>query len=313
MFHRVCPEVKRTIPASVIEITPEYFKQVINFFTTQGYSIVPIGEVPRLLSSSDRTNRFVVFTFDDGYIDNYTTVYPILKKHNIPFTIYVSTDFPDRQAVLWWYMLEELVQKNDRLDFTTIEGHMQLECRTLEEKILAAGVVRRLLKFSNPKQFSTIVDSLFKKHDIDPLVKVNSLAMSWSQIVELSKDPLVTIGAHSVHHYPLNLLELASAQSEILDSRRIIQERISKKVDHFAYPFGGRNEAGEREFGIVKNAGFITATTSRMANLFHAHARHLESLPRLDVPALQDLDTLNAALDGYIPARKNRLKRVITE
>ncbi len=312
MFHRVCPAVERTIPASVIEVTPEYFERVIALFSDRGYHFASLNELPDLLAGTGKKKPFVIFTFDDGYIDNFTTAYPILKKHRIPFTVYISTDFPDRQAVLWWYMLEDLVRDRSSLDLKIGEERHHFECNSLSEKRTAATFARKMLKYAHPDDFLHIVDSVFSKNGVDPLEKVKTLAMSWSQIRELSCDPLITIGAHSLHHFALKLLDPESAKHEILGSKKLIEQKIDLKVEHFAYPFGGSNEAGAREFAFVRNAGYLTGTTSRMGNIFADHARHTECLPRLDVPFLKNLSTLKAALDGAIPARMNRFKRIVT-
>jgi len=50
-------------------------------------------------------------------------------------------------------------------------------------------------------------------------------------------------------------------------TNELIQSKIGKKVEYFAYPFGSKNEVGKREFEIVKKLGFKTATTTRNGNI----------------------------------------------
>jgi peptidoglycan/xylan/chitin deacetylase (PgdA/CDA1 family) len=312
MFHRVCPPVQRTLPASVMEVTPAYFEEVIHFFQSKKYHFASLAEIPELLFPRRKTQKFVAFTFDDGYKDNFTTAYPILKKHDVPFAIYVCTDLPDKKAVLWWYMLEDLVQKQAVIKFTVMGRDFNFISRTAEEKRIAYNTIRRMLKYSQPADFQELVINIFLRNAIDPLEKVKGLALDWQMLRELSRDPLVTIGAHTMRHYVLQELAENMARKEIIHSKQILEERLKIKIAHFAYPYGGRNEALQREFSLVKKAGFLTGVTARTGNLFHGHADHLESLPRLDVPSLQDLRHLQVALDGYLPARMNRLKRIVT-
>src|SRR5438105_3082694 len=108
MFHRVLPETDklRIHNHKSLEVSPEYLENLIQFFKKENYRFVSLDDVMQRGSNSKAQKKFVVFTFDDGYVDNYTYAYPIFKKHNVPFTIYVATSLPDGNAVLWWYLLE---------------------------------------------------------------------------------------------------------------------------------------------------------------------------------------------------------------
>jgi peptidoglycan/xylan/chitin deacetylase (PgdA/CDA1 family) len=66
-------------------------------------------------------------------------------------------------------------------------------------------------------------------------------------------------------------------------NKQMLESAIQYEVKHFAYPFGERNSAGAREARMAQNAGFVTAVTTRMGNLFREHAAHPFTLPRLTV------------------------------
>ena len=51
----------------------------------------------------------------------------------------------------------------------------------------------------------------------------------------------------------------------------------------FAYPYGDKTSAGTREFNIIKELGYDTATTTRNGMVFPEHAQHLQSLPRISL------------------------------
>ena len=46
--------------------------------------------------------RTAIITFDDGYKNNYTEAFPILKKYNIPATIFLTTGHIETNNVFWW-------------------------------------------------------------------------------------------------------------------------------------------------------------------------------------------------------------------
>ena len=85
MFHRVCPKSSkpRIRGNAGLEVTPEYLENMILFLRKNNYEIVPLGRVDKILNENLGRKKFAVFTFDDGYIDNYLHAYPILKKYEI--------------------------------------------------------------------------------------------------------------------------------------------------------------------------------------------------------------------------------------
>ena len=119
MFHRVCPtdERMRIQGNSGMEVTPRYLESLIQYLLRLNYEIISLDSVYERLEKGHRGKKFIAFTFDDGYYDNFLYAFPILKKYNIPFTIYVATNYPDGLLTPWWYLLEELILKNDRLEF----------------------------------------------------------------------------------------------------------------------------------------------------------------------------------------------------
>lgn len=83
--------------------------------------------------------------------------------------------------------------------------------------------------------------------------------MTWDQLRELTKEPLVTIGAHSVTH-PLDMTMLSedAATKEIAQSKADLEKELGKKIDYFAYPNGKFNNALQK---LTEQAGFKMAFT----------------------------------------------------
>ena len=101
------------------------------------------------------------------------------------------------------------------------------------------------------------------------------------EITELSKDEIVTIASHTKNHYALNKLVEEDIINEVLSANTRIESKIKKKVTHFSYPFGSKNEIGYREFDLLKKMDFKTVTTTRNGNIYREHKNHLECLPRI--------------------------------
>jgi peptidoglycan/xylan/chitin deacetylase (PgdA/CDA1 family) len=307
MFHRLCKAGEKSSinSNSALEVTPEYLEEIILFFNKKGYDFISIGDVPRILNTGKQAHKFVVFTFDDGYTDNYTLAYPIFRKHKVPFTIYVATSFPDRTAVLWWYMLDELLSNNIIIEFDANGTHYRFACPDVQARESAFVSIRAIIMKCNASSFPCVLQAIFQKYGIDPKKTSNRLAIGWNMLREMSKDRLVTIGAHTVNHISLRNLSEAELYHEIVHSKNLIESNIGLPVKTFSYPFGGEKEAGIREFEAVKKTGFDTGTTTRLSNVFKQHKGCLEALPRWNVDGNnEDVGELEY-VSGYAPFIRN--------
>jgi peptidoglycan/xylan/chitin deacetylase (PgdA/CDA1 family) len=317
MFHRVCPEENkpRIQGNSGLEVTPNYLEQLIKYFFDEGYEFLSLDDVYRRLNQKKPGKKFLSLTFDDGYSDNYIHAFPILKKYNIPCTIYVSTNYPERKASPWWYALEDLLLKNESIEFELEQKVYKFSLESFPEKEDAFRNIRHLLMSGQGKDTIKRCNEFFSSFHIDLEQLALKMMMSWEQIIELSKFPIINIGAHTVNHFALNRLSEEEIKFEALESQKEIESKIQQKVYHFSYPFGSRDEVNEREFAVVKGCGFRTSTTTRWGNIFPKHADHLECLPRIHVNEKRDskdVRLLSLSVNGTIPCFINKFKRVVT-
>ena len=316
MFHRVALGSDRLRVPSVagLEVTPDWLEKSIEFIRSKGFDIVSLDSMCAMLRGEAAPHPFVVFTFDDGYEDNYSLAYPVFRKQQAPFTVYVSASFPERRFVPWWFLLEDLILSKSRLDVTVNSHAFSFDCSTETGRETAFYQLRSEILEGCRIDYRETLRQVFEPHAIS-ISKYSGLGMSWEQVQELSRDPLVTIGSHGIEHVPLAKIPAQELAEELLQSRLTLERRIGKRVWHFGFPYGGSGEAGPREFEAVKEAGYTTAVTTRAANIFPEHRSHLHSLPRGSISGVRegmDLDLLNLWLGGTIPALENRLARVIT-
>ena len=315
MFHRVLPAQSRPRIRghAALEVTPEAIEQTIHYFARHNYRFYSPDDLYQFLTGTKKADRpFVLFTFDDGYVDNLTYAYPIFKKQDIPFTINVSTCFPERTAVIWWYLLEDLILNRERLTYEHNGQTYDFDCGTEEARARAYAVTRKLFKFANVQERDQLTKSVLLANNVDLLHKLDAVALNWQQIKQLAADPLVTISAHTANHYVLSSLSDEEVRYELRESKRVLEAHLDKQIDHFAYPFGNRREAEAREFRIAAECGFKTAMTTRMGNIFPAHASHLMTLPRYDLAQLTLPRDLDLVPSGALSMRVNRFRRLVT-
>ncbi len=72
-------------------VSREAFQKQMAYLAGKKYSVIPLAELVRRLRVHEPLGGSTALTFDDGYQDNYTTVFPLLKQYNFPATIFVTT------------------------------------------------------------------------------------------------------------------------------------------------------------------------------------------------------------------------------
>lgn len=127
MLHRVV-EHRSEDANRELEVTPQFLEQTINDYCNQGYRFVSIDKACAIIANGRSNRPFVCLTFDDGYRDTFDLAYPLLKKLDIPFVVYVTTGFADDTASMWWYgkteaMNWEQIKALDNDPLCTIGAH----------------------------------------------------------------------------------------------------------------------------------------------------------------------------------------------
>lgn len=87
MYHSVSPFATEENRLSVSHAS---FERQMRFLKDHHYNVVPLASLAEMIKNKKRIpRRTVVLTFDDGYRDNFTYAFPVLKKYNLPATIFV--------------------------------------------------------------------------------------------------------------------------------------------------------------------------------------------------------------------------------
>jgi|GEM_PF-3098057 len=111
LYHRISTNPK--FSNSRWSVLPENFENQIKYLKEQEYSFVKLGDAyGKYVSTSSTTSspyyKTLVLTFDDGYRDFYTVVFPLLKKYEIPATVFVITKDVGKNGNVTWEMLKEM-------------------------------------------------------------------------------------------------------------------------------------------------------------------------------------------------------------
>lgn len=201
-----------------------------------------------LEKNSDKDNHSIVVTFDDGFKNNYTCAYPIMKTFNIPSTVFLTTSFVDKDPrygrILWTDYISSILQSTakNHLDLTDF-GLGRIDLSDSLKRYHAKGQICFELKKLDYEEKNRIIDQIGRRLDSGVSEYDYNIfrSLDWDDVDILSKEGLMEFGAHTVNHEILPRLPHDVMEREILDSKRIIEDRTGKPVTAFAYPNGSFN------------------------------------------------------------------------
>lgn len=279
MLHRVAEYDKsKLVPNEDLKVSPAFLQRTINKYRKAGFAFLSLDEVYDVITGKNKIDKpFVAFTLDDGYLDNYTTAYPIFKSNKVPFCIFVATDFPDKRAILWWISIEDIILSNNKLQLS--DGSTYI-CQTQQQKWDTFRLIREKILKLDQRNLLDSLQKLFVDYQIDWFAPIQEMGMSWDNIKELGKEPLCTIGGHTMSHPSFTPLTLNEIKKEIDGGIERLKSVIDYDIHHFAYPYGSMKEDGEREYEYLKSFNFKTAFVSFGGVITKDDINNLTNLPR---------------------------------
>lgn len=259
MFHMVKPKGDYIAAIDSLRVSPECFEKFLAE-KKKRVDFISIDEVPTRIKAQRRGQKpFAVITFDDGYEDNFIYAYPILKKLQIPFVIYISVGLVNDHLPIWNYplIIERIIRKNTMLRLGNGETYV---CATEKEKNETFGRLKKQL-FSLPyKLLRSEFEKLFDGYLTDDVFPKNTL--TWKQIEQLAKDSLCTIGSHTMSHCRLVITDEESLSYELGNSKKILEQHTGLPIVHMSYPYGTTSDVSDEAKQYVGRIGYKTALLS---------------------------------------------------
>ena len=278
-LHHVTRKNPNGIPTNEdLKVSPEFLESIILKYKNKGFSFISLDQLSDLINSKTKPKRpFIAITIDDGYLDNYTQALPVFERQQVPFAIFIATDFIDRKAILWWDILEDLILKNNFIKM----GGDSYQCQTFQEKWNVFRTLREKILLFNQTKIKEELKEAFSFYDIDWYEPVRQQAMTWEQVREISQHPLCTIGGHTTSHLALNKLCDKDFRKDIADGVTKLQSATRKPIHHFAYPYGSPNEIGQREYNLISEFNFKTVFTAYGGCITEKNKHQITHLPRV--------------------------------
>ena len=273
MLHRVTAHPEK--PNGVnrhLNIAPDFLDLLIADMKRGGYEFVSMDETVERIVAKRHARKFATITADDAYRDNLTEALPVFEKHAAPFAIYVAPSLINGTTDLWWEVIEDIVAARDFLFVPTANGRVTLDCSTSAKKYAANVYLHDYLtRQVSEEDQRNVVRDLARSVGVD-FERPRKTLMDWDDVRTVARHPLATIGAHTVNHYNLKRLSEEKAFSEMADAARILEFELGTLPRHMAYPYGYAAAVCHREVALARQAGFVSAVTTRHG-LLRARAR----------------------------------------
>ena len=184
-------------------------------------------------------------TIDDGWISTYKIIFPLLKKYNIPASIFVSPRFCNGRKNFWYMDLPYC-------DKDLIKNEL------IQRKIFSLEISNYPIELILKEIPIDLVYEIIEKYK--PQSGIQKKVVGIDELIEMDKSGLIEIGAHTITHPILSMENDERSFDEIKSSVAELENMLQHKIISFAYPNGLYGiDYSEREIEYVKSCGIKLA------------------------------------------------------
>lgn len=245
-------------------ITPATFARRLDLLRRRGYQVLPLGRAVQDQQQRRVTADSVVITIDDGYASTLSLAAPLLRAHDFPATVYLTSYHMQTQTPVYDLVIAYLVWKSPlataRLAWPAPAASQDLD---LASPAARDRVVARLTEAGHR------LASEAERMDLARAL-ADALALDFDAIVAAQAFRLLTpaearqlpawgveIGLHTHRHrFPPG--DLAVCRREIADNQAYLAREIGAVTPHFCYPSGVYDPG---QWPVLVEAGLASATT----------------------------------------------------
>lgn len=234
-------------------------------FVKRNFTVVGLDDLyAHFHQNKSLPEKPTVLTFDDGFKDNITHAYPVLKRLGCRATFFIIGNCLNGEKV-WLHELYRILDAGEGKSFRVAIGGTAL-CDTgflsFKEKMHVAVQLKKVLSRLNPKERWDILKGICDDNGIaEDAPGLSEMYMSVEDLKTLAEEGNL-LGGHSVNHDRLTGLSDSRLNQEITDSKALIEMVQSRKFVPFAYPHGTGDSFNEKVKDVLRRNGFSCAVTT---------------------------------------------------
>lgn len=229
-------------------VTPETFETNVRWMLQHG-QIITTDE----LNEATHQTRFVI-TFDDGWKDCFLYALPILKRYHCIAEFFLTTGNIDNRELFWsenlgLIVIDAIKQNNvefvvRRLSFLVselnhdydLEGRIDFDRSSEDIRYLIDRLIESMKYLSNAER-EKIILTLCKELKVNFNNDGDNLLLSWKEISLMANEGF-RFGSHTHTHVLLDRVDDKTIDSELRQSKSILEKRLGREIDTFSYPNG---------------------------------------------------------------------------
>jgi peptidoglycan/xylan/chitin deacetylase (PgdA/CDA1 family) len=252
-YHRIGDRLRCEYDRDLFSASEEQFGYQLSYIKRHFPVILP-HELADLMRKKKRLKRLhVMMTFDDGYLDNYTVAFKLLKQLDMRAAFYLVSTFVGTAHIPWWDEISYLVRRSPQSSLSVRSMTFDLQ----GDRDAAIGKIEQAYKALDREESAAFLQDLRTAVQVD-LQGEGRRFIDWSEAREMAAAGM-EIGAHTHTHPILSKLTPGDQQEELLRPKAIIEQNMGRPIESLAYPNGSRGDfTGETQRFAVQ-AGYRTA------------------------------------------------------
>jgi len=242
------------------ELPPDLFEAQMRFLKRH-YRLMSLDDVCREMKDPTSTEPGVAITFDDGYRDLYHHAFPVLRKYQIPATIYLIAESMTTGNVAWYDRIFLALQllRAEKLEIE-LDAPRSFELTSPQSRFHAAlEIISSLRRLPNSRRKSSCAD-IESRLDL-PEADLRDRILNWEQ-VQAMQETGVSFGSHTITHPVVSQLTPSDMLAELVESKRMLEAGLRAPVRHFAFPFGHANDICREAMDMLAESDYLSGATT---------------------------------------------------
>lgn len=244
---------------------PALLKRGLQYLRKHKYELISLTELfNRLAGNGPSLHGAVVFTIDDGYIDQAEIAAPLFAEFDCPVTVFATTGFLDGELWMWWDKIAHTFATTRRSSVAVQLGGeaVRYNWRHQTELKSACDDVIQRCKVMEDEEKHAAIEALAESAGVDLQHKPPQMyaPMTWSD-ARACEAKGMSFGPHTITHPILSRTPDEQAVREISGSWQRLCSEVRNPTPVFCYPNGQWPDFGFRETSILRNAGLLGAVT----------------------------------------------------
>jgi peptidoglycan/xylan/chitin deacetylase (PgdA/CDA1 family) len=239
-YHNFTKDKSSSYDMNIVE-----FEKQMDYLSAHNYSVISLSELLKGLRTGQLPPKPIVITVDDGFKSTFTLAYPVLKKYNFPATLFLYTNFIEKNSYsLTWEEIRKMTKNNIEIGSHTLSHCNLLKYKKnenyetylarvkreifLSKEILESEIWRKVKFFAYPYgAYSSTIKNLAIQAGYEGIVNANSMNNTFN-----------------VDYFSLNR-QIIFGQSSFNSFIRILNQRPLNASQTFLYD------------GIIENNQFV--------------------------------------------------------